>query len=489
MVHVSDRVEMADRPPLLDETRTGRLVFMPTVVAAALGAVALLLPARPGMFLVAAVTIAWACWVTVIRGNRYLTPSGLFAIAAGIFLGAASLYLGLLGSDIASDGDLRFTVVVVLVTTMATDAVCLAISIKRHVSWPSRDPVPTTRQGWIAKQASFRPPAHFELKGIALVLVSKVPAIRALGDAISPALGLAGILMISLGFSSLRQRIRWGGDLVIALLAVLVPAYWLTTIYTGYGRLSLAGTGFAVFAAWNIMRPMRLQKVILLLALPGLLIYMGESRRELQNKDPRRETQEAGVGVGLESVYNPIETLTQITVEHDFPGGRSVGPRYGATFVNTLLLPIPRAWWPGKPKGFGAELTEVLLPSMVNIGHSMAALSQGEWYANFGWPGLLMMPFAIGWFLARCDGWHASIVRSGFADPHTWYSTVTLLCIMSSIGEIFWVGTFTFFNRGGLAAVFAAAIAAFSLRRTSRASLSTGHVDGNEGPAAIAAQG
>lgn len=129
-------------------------------------------------------------------------------------------------------------------------------------------------------------------------------------------MGLAGILMISLGFSSLRQRIRWGGDLVIALLAVLVPAYWLTTIYTGYGRLSLAGTGFAVFAAWNIMRPMRLQKVILLLALPGLLIYMGESRRELQNKDPRRETQEAGVGVGLESMYDPIETLTQITVEH-----------------------------------------------------------------------------------------------------------------------------------------------------------------------------
>ena len=489
MVHVNDREVLANRPPVLEEARRGRLVFLPTVVAGSMSALAMLLPPRIGLFLVAGLTIVWAYWVTLTRGNQYLTPSGIFAIAAGIFLGAGSLYLGLLGSDFLTDGDLRDTAVIVLVTTMATDAVCVAISIKRRVHWPARGPAAATKDERTALRASFRSPAQFEAKGIALVVVSKLPMIVALGDAISPALGLVGILMLSLGFSSLRQRIRWAGDAVIALLALVVPAYWISTVYSGYGRLSLAGMGLAVFAAWNIMRPLRLQKVALVLALPGLLLFMGESRRELQNKDPRRETQEAGVGVGLESVYNPIETLTQITVEHDFPGGTSVGPRYGATFVNTLLLPVPRSWWPGKPKGFGAELTELILPSLVSIGHSMAALSQGEWYANFGWPGLLMMPLAIGWFLARCDGWHAGIIRTGFTDPHTWYSTVTLLCIMSSIGEIFWVGTFTFFNRGGLAAVFAAAIAAFSVRRTSRTSLSRAHSDGDDGPVAIAAEG
>ena len=368
MVHVIDRVGTATRPAVLDETRTGRLVFLPTLAAGALGAVAMVLPPRAGMFMVAAVTITWACWVTLSRGNRYLTPSGLFAIAAGIFLGAGSLYLGLLGSDIVTDSELQLTVVLVLVTTMATDAVCLAISIKRQVHWPTREQRPVTDEDRITHRASFGSPTHFELKGIAIVLISKLPVIEALGDAISPALGLVGVLMLALGFSSLRQRIQWAGDAVVALLAIVVPAWWILSIYSGYGRLSLAGMGFAVFAAWNIMRPVRLQKVVLLLALPGLLLYMGESRRELQNKDPRRITQQAGVGVGLESVYNPIETLAEITLEHDHAGGESVGPRYGATFVNTLLLPLPRSWWPGQPKGFGASPTRLeLTPNVVKL--------------------------------------------------------------------------------------------------------------------------
>ena len=54
---------------------------------------------------------------------------------------------------------------------------------------------------------------------------------------------------------------------------------------------------------------------------------------------------------------------------------------------------------------------------------------------------------------------------SDFSNPADWYTAVTLLCIMSSIGEIYWVGTFTFFNRGGLAACFAWGLARLSIRR------------------------
>ena len=64
MVHVSDRPRLTTRPPVLAETRWGRLVFLPTVLAGSLGAVAMAVPPQAGLFVVSAVTISTVYTVT-----------------------------------------------------------------------------------------------------------------------------------------------------------------------------------------------------------------------------------------------------------------------------------------------------------------------------------------------------------------------------------------------------------------------------------------
>jgi hypothetical protein len=465
LLHVTGGTDRdANRPLLAPAVTLGRLAFLPSIAGSALGLATLVLPPHPALFIIAAVALCWAVWVTLSRGDRYLTPSGLFAISAGIFLGAGSLYLGILGSETWDLGEIRDLAVVTLVTTLLTDAVIIGFSLAYRTAWPTQEWTRRAKEERTTTGA-FKPPTHFELKALLLIAGSKVPMIESLGPTISPAMGLVGVLMISLGFSSLRQRIRWAGDAIIAFVAVVVPAVWIATVFKGYGRLTLAGLAFAVLAAWNLVRPARFQKLALVLALPGMLLVMGEARRNMDNDDPRRVHTEATTGAGLESVYNPLETLAIVVNHHPVDDEKPVGPRYGATFVNTLLLPIPRSWWEHKPKGFGAELTESLRPNIANTGHSMAALAPGEWYANFGWFGFGLMPLVLGWVLARWDRWHARLAAAPFSHPADWYSAVTLLCIMSSIGEIYWVGTFTFFSRGGLAAVFAWALTRLSIRR------------------------
>jgi len=441
----------------------GRLVFLPGLLMCCLALSTLMFgTGTTGLTVVGTTSVIWVSSLVIRRGGSYLTPSAVFFLASGVFVGIASLYLAALGSIVVTQEALRNAAVMAFVSTVAVDMVVLAFSIRWRTSWPTRSAL------WGRRDfGHFVVPQHFMLKAILLVALSKMPQLTALSDAVGNSLGLFGVLMLALSASSVRQHIKWVGDAAFALIAFIVPLAWMASVFQGGGRLAVAGLGIALLMAWNLTRPLQLHKVAIIAMVPLFLLAAGENRRQMDNADPRRVKEAPALGAGLQSVYNPLETLAEETRGGDTASGKSIGPRWGATFANSFMLPVPRSWWKNKPTGFGAELTAVLRPNLVSSGHSMAALSQGEWYANFGFAGLFAMPLVIGWILAKLDYWHSNLVKSRLSQPSDWWAATILLCLVAGLGDLFWVGTFTFFERGGLAALVGLVAMGMSVRSAS----------------------
>jgi hypothetical protein len=68
----------------------------------------------------------------------------------------------------------------------------------------------------------------------------------------------------------------------------------------------------------------------------------------------------------------------------------------GATYVEALLRPIPRAWWPSKPAAADTELMEVIWPAFYNQQVGFAFSAFGEPYLNFGIAGVAVFGLVAG---------------------------------------------------------------------------------------------
>jgi len=72
--------------------------------------------------------------------------------------------------------------------------------------------------------------------------------------------------------------------------------------------------------------------------------------------------------------------------------------RMGDTLKVTLFGFIPRALWPEKPIGIGKEITKYLVGPFYEPthGYSAATTILGDFYLNFGWVGIVLGGFVIG---------------------------------------------------------------------------------------------
>ena len=93
---------------------------------------------------------------------------------------------------------------------------------------------------------------------------------------------------------------------------------------------------------------------------------------------------------------------------------------YGGTFATLFVLPIPRAWWPEKP----AASVNYLLSEYYSFQSDNFAISlQAESYANFFWPGVVIV-FALFGFIA------ARLFRNTWVhrdDPEQWVN-LSIFC-------------------------------------------------------------
>lgn len=416
------------------------------------------LDAETGLAAISLIACGFAATAALRRGGPYLLPSSVFFLAAGVFVGVAAYYLGRVDTDVAVE-DLRNAAGLAMLSTLGVSVVVAGCAVAWKLKWTTPDLGFTGN-----RDAMFHPPREWAIRAAAMVVVSQVPITSSLGGAIATAIGLGGILMLTLMASTRRVKLRWAGDLVLVAVVVGAPLLWYYLEFQGGGRLMLAGLMVASFVGWNLVRPHRAQKIAVILAIPIFLLFAGMDRLD-RGGGTASSSGVVADGRGLASVYSPLETFGQIIAPKSVEKMELLGPRYGGTFVNTLILPVPRQFWEDKPVGFGRELVYSLEVTGVGENHSMAALYQGEWYANFGYAGLVMLVPLTGVALAWLDRVHLKLVRGRLADSRSWWHTVALMCAVSSLADLYWVGSFMWFARGGLAMVVVLVIAAVSRRK------------------------
>lgn len=442
------------------------LGWMGTLAACALSLV--LQDPNDGLALVGVSGMAFGVCSGLQRGGPWLTPSGIFVFSSAAFVGLASFYLASLEAN-TNPSVLRDVAALVLATTVVTHATVILLTA--GVNWTSPQP---------SESMGFRhPPRTFVIAAVLLMAFSQFPLARTWSGPLAKEAGFAGIVMLLLIVSARHLHLRTTRTVVQAILVAMICLAWISWEFSGFGRLQVAGLGAAALMGWNLRQARTRHKWTLVAATPAFLVFSAISRLRLLGLDADQSTLDRlRSGRGLGSLYIPLDTFGQI-VSWSEPS--ALGPRLGATFINSMLLPIPRDFWPGKPKGFGAELTEVMLPGLVDAGHSMAALIHGEWYVNFGWAGVLAMPLIVGWILAHLDRLHATAVAADLDTPKAWWSTTVVLCLASGLPTLYWGGTFTYFQRSILPAAIVIVVARLAQARPVRPTRSSSATDPSHG--------
>ncbi len=72
--------------------------------------------------------------------------------------------------------------------------------------------------------------------------------------------------------------------------------------------------------------------------------------------------------------------------------------------IQSVTMPIPRVLWPGKPAGDYIEIYQGLYGEIV-FGIGVAVLNVGEYYLAFGWAGVIIGSFLIGFFYGKLWNW------------------------------------------------------------------------------------
>src|ERR1044072_488950 len=73
---------------------------------------------------------------------------------------------------------------------------------------------------------------------------------------------------------------------------------------------------------------------------------------------------------------------------------------YGTTYLNLIILPVPRQWWPGKPT-LGDYVNDISRPWRPMFEMGLIVTFLGESYANFGFLGIILVPYLVAYWLAR----------------------------------------------------------------------------------------
>jgi hypothetical protein len=208
-------------------------------------------------------------------------------------------------------------------------------------------------------------------------------------------IGVIGLLIFAFGF-------RWH---LLALAAFFLGA----VAFQGYHRFMLV-LPLLYFTALYLQTRRRRWPTIPILAAAffiGLIFprlkYIGQA---LQYGD----TQEA-IAQFSQAFVKDKQSFVESAASEDFldqfAGGLSLVDSnerkyWGSTYLAIVTLPVPRAWWPGKP-GLADHLQEISTSGRRYDAEGRIITYLGESYLNFGYAGLILIPALLGYLLtAAC---------------------------------------------------------------------------------------
>lgn len=177
---------------------------------------------------------------------------------------------------------------------------------------------------------------------------------------------------------------------------ILTPCIFLLFLYLYRQKRNWISLRFAILILVGIV-------IFLPLKYVGKLIQQGANLSDLIEFS--LEYQESfGIGANADfsflDMYSSILTLID---QHD-------SFYYGSTYFTLLLAPIPRPFWEDKPS-LMQWMTDISTPSRNLRELGAVATIYGESYANFGYLGILIIPFLF----AKCSArWYNSIKNAHY---------------------------------------------------------------------------
>ena len=162
----------------------------------------------------------------------------------------------------------------------------------------------------------------------------------------------------------------------------------------------------------------------------GKLIQQGASKQELiefifEYRD--------SFGLGVNADFSFLDMYASILTLIDQHGKYF----YGSTYLTLLLAPIPRPFWEAKPS-LMQWMTDISTPSRNLRELGAVATIYGESYANFGYVGVIIIPFLFAKYSAR---WYYKILnthpQSANLYLYLYFSAVIIQVYRDGLNAIF----------------------------------------------------
>lgn len=370
------------------------------------------------------------------HGGSHVTATGVYGLSSAVFVGFAGLF-------VANDHNYLVDgyTVAAAVSSYVTNVLLYYIFLRRTSHRAPMQP----------RQTLGAAPLKVILRGIKIgsVLLFLALLIATLDVRLYPvssSFAYTGALLVggSLMFYNTSGQRGFYAPLLIPLTFVPIAIY-VVTFFNGLGRLNVATLLLALgLMAQPSEGKRRLKAALVVGTVLCLVIFAAVRSRQ---EAPGMSSEARSKGRGISSAVSPLATYAELLRRDN--DGLDIGAGYGSTFVAATVFWIPRQVWSSKPIGFGALLTAKLSPELQQSEVSLAALAQGEWFYNFGPPGLLLMVVALGVLLPMFDRGLASVRRSGVRSIDDLLRLVLRLIVVVGLADYVWVGSFTFSARAG----------------------------------------
>lgn len=246
---------------------------------------------------------------------------------------------------------------------------------------------------------------------------------------------ITGITLLFIHFVRTKKGLLWFAIPLVLALGIY------TSIGFRYRLILLLGS---VVASYYLTKRVRLSALVatagvfLLITLMGIINLTRTYNRGLNLESIEEGDSHSFFESGLREslIFQCTGAAIELVPEtYDYVGFEPI--------ISTLLFPIPRAIYPEKASA--RYLFDFLDHLFGPYGQGAAMMSFGEYYLAFGWPGLIIGSFLIGWFSRRLWNWFLANQRNPFVIA-AYASTVMYLYVVISRGYLPQVTMLFFFS-------------------------------------------
>lgn len=273
---------------------------------------------------------------------------------------------------------------------------------------------------------------------LGFAVLAQWQGVAALGS-LTRAIGYAGVVLLAVSLVRSSRRISVRELLALAALFLI----FFLLIFEGGGRLVLGSLAIALALAVGARSRPAFLKPLAVAVLPPAVYVLAQFRAE-----SRRNFATGYEESGIESVVWPQRMFLDVL---DGVTSGSLPLAGGQTFLNSLVVWVPREVWAEKPVGLGTELTAIYKPHLLSQGHSEAAMLQGEFVYNFSAVGILLMVVVCGWAVLKLDRMLLSLQASRADTPVHLVAHAAVVVLVACLLDLVWVGSWTYLERAGFA--------------------------------------